>query len=56
MEYEELTTSEGKLKNGKPEGNDEITEEVIKGGGDRAVDWIWRLRNMVFESGLVPGD
>ena len=27
---------------------------MIKGGGDRVVDWIWRLCKMVFESGVVP--
>ena len=44
----------GKLKNGKTPGKDEITGEMIKGGGDRVVDWIWRLCNMAFESGVVP--
>ena len=29
---------------------------MIKGGGDRVVDWIWRLCNMAFESGGVPED
>ena len=33
----------GKLKNGKAAGNDEITGEMIEGGDDRVVDWIWRL-------------
>ena len=33
----------GKLKNGKAACKDEITGEMIKGGGDRVVDWIWRL-------------
>ena len=33
---------------------DEITGEIIKGGCDRVVDWIWRLCNMPFESGVVP--
>ena len=33
----------GKLKNGKATVKDEITGEMIKGGGDRVVDWIWRL-------------
>ena len=28
----------GKLKNGKAAGGDEITGEMIKGGGDRVVD------------------
>ena len=27
---------------------------MIKGGGDRVVDRIWRLCNMAFESGVVP--
>ena len=39
----------GKLKNGKAAGKDEVTGEIIKGGGDRVVDWIWRLCNMDFE-------
>ena len=30
----------GKLKNGKAAGKDEITGEIIKGGGDTVVDWI----------------
>ena len=30
------------------------SQEMIKGGGDRVVDWIWRLCKMVFESGVVP--
>ena len=29
-----------KLKNEKAAGGDEITGEMIKGGGDRVVDWI----------------
>ena len=45
----------GKLKNGDAAGNDEITGEMIK-GGDRAVDWIWKLCNMAFESGVVFED
>ena len=27
---------------------------MIKGEGDRMVDWIWRLYNMIFKSGVVP--
>ena len=34
-------------------GKDEIIGEMIKIGGDRVVDWIWRLCNMAFENGLV---
>ena len=32
--------SVGKLKNRKAAVKDEIIEEMIKGGGDRVVDWI----------------
>ena len=35
---------------------DEVTEEMIKGGGDRVVDWIWRLYNKAFESGVASED
>ena len=42
----EVEVRVGELKNGK----DEITGEMIKYGGDRVVDWIWRLCNMAFES------
>ena len=46
----------GKLKNGKATGGDEITEEMIKSGGDRVADWIWRLCNMAFENSVKTGD
>ena len=39
-----------KLKIGKDADKDEITGEMIKGGGDRVVDCIWKLCNKVFES------
>ena len=29
---------------------------MIKGGGNRVVDWIWRLCNKAFESGVVLED
>ena len=32
-----------KLKNGKAASKDEVTGEMIKGGGHRVVDWIWKL-------------
>ena len=35
---------------------DKVTREIIKGGSDRVVDWIWRLCNMFFESGVMPED
>ena len=45
-----------KLNNGKAAGKDEVTGEMIKGGGDRVVDWIWRLCNIAFDSDVVPED
>ena len=50
----EVEVRVGKLKNGKAASKDEITREMIKDGGDRVVDWIWRLCNMAFESVVVP--
>ena len=46
----------GKLKNGKAAGKDEVTGEMIKGGGYRVVDLIWNPCNMAFESGVVAED
>ena len=40
----------------RPQVGMEITGEVIKRGGDRVVDWIWRLCNVAFESCVVPED
>ena len=33
-----------------------MAQEMIKGGGDRLMDWILRLFNMAFESGVVSED
>ena len=49
----EVEVRVGKLKNGKVAGKDEVTREMIKSGSDMVVDWIWRLCNMPFESGVV---
>ena len=40
IERVEIEVRAGKLKKGKAAGKDEITEEMIKGEGDRVVDWI----------------
>ena len=45
-----------KLKNVHTTDKDEITGGMIKVGGDRVVDWIWRLCNMTFENGVAPED
>ena len=52
----EVKVRVGKLKNGKAAVGDEITGEMIKGGGDTMDDWIWRLCKMAFESGVVSED
>ena len=52
----EVEVRVGKLKNGKAASKDEIKGEMIKGGGDKVVDWIWRLCNMAFENGGVSED
>ena len=56
MGFGEVEVKVGKLKNGKAAGKDKITGERIKGGGDKVVDWIWRLCKMAFKSGVVPED
>ena len=50
----EIEVRMGKLKNGKAAGKDEVTGEIVKGISDMALDWIWRLCNMAFESGVMP--
>ena len=52
----EVEVRVGKLKNGKAAGKDEITGEMIKSGGERVVNLIWRLCNMAFEKGVVSED
>ena len=48
----EVEVRVGKFKNGK----DEFAGEMIKGGGNRVVDWIWRLCNRAFGNGVVLED
>ena len=52
----EVEVRVGKLKDGKAAVKHQITREIIKGGGDRVVDWSWRVCNIAFESGVVPED
>ena len=44
------------LKNENAAGKDEVTGEVVKGGGDVIVDWIWTLCDMAFESDVLLED
>ena len=50
------TEVEEKVKSGKAASKDEVTEEMVKGGSDVVVNWIWKLCNMVFERSVVPED
>ena len=52
----EVEVRVGKFKSGKATCNEEFTGGMIKSGGDRVVDWIWRLCHMAFESGVGPED
>ena len=45
-----------KLKNGKSAGIDGITGEMIKNGGEKVIDWIWKLCSRAFVEGVVPKD
>ena len=44
---------EGNLINGKAAGMDEIIQEMVKGGSELGVDWIWELCNIAYDSGVV---
>ena len=46
----------GNLKNGKAAGKNEITGEILQGGDDMVVDWIWSMCSMVVESGVDSED
>ena len=50
----EVEVREGRLKNGKAAGKDEITGEMIKGEGDRMENWIRKPCYMTFERSVVP--
>ena len=39
----EVDVRVGKLKNRKAAVGDDTTGEMINGGGDRVVKWVWRL-------------
>ena len=43
----EVEVRVGNLKNRKTESKDEVTGKMIKGGGERVVDWIWKLLRVV---------
>ena len=42
----EVEVRVGMLQNRKALGKDEVTGDMVKGGGDMVVEWIWRLCNI----------
>ena len=56
LREQEVEVRVRKLRNGKAAAKDEVTGEMIKIGGESVLDWTWRLRNMAFESGVMPED
>ena len=51
---EEVEKAMGKLKNGKAAGNDNITAELLKNGGEAVVDWVTELVQEVWRTRQVP--
>ena len=51
---EEVEHAVNKLKNGKAAGSDEIAAEVVKGGGQAMIDWLWELLREVWKTKQVP--
>ena len=43
----------GELRNMKVASKDEVTGEMVTGGGEMMLDWIWKFCNIGFESGVV---
>ena len=42
-----------KVRNRDDATEDEVTRELVQGGDELLIDWIWRLCNKDFESDLV---
>ena len=51
---EEVEKAVGKLKNGNASGNDNITAELLKNGGEAVVDWVTELVQEVWRTRQVP--
>ena len=51
---EEVEYADNKLKNSKTAGSDEIAAEVVKGGGQSMIDWLWELLRDVLKMKQMP--
>ena len=52
----EIKDALNKMKAGKATGMDEISQEMMKAGGDIIVKWFQRVANVCFNEGAVPKD
>ena len=50
----EVEVRVGNLKIRKASGKDEVTGEMVNGGCNMVLDWIWSMCNMAFKSGVWP--
>lgn len=53
---EEVCLAVKKMRNGKAAGEDEITPELIKKGGEVVIQWLKKLYNQCWETETIPQD
>ena len=53
---EEIRRGVGKLKKGKAEGVCGTSGELLKAGGEVVIEWLVKIYNMVWRTGVAPED
>ncbi len=56
IKWEEAMKATGNLKNGKAAGEDGITAEMLKYGGETVLEWMHKICGLAREEGRVPRD